>query len=242
MQVLIRTLNHAARCESAVVGARVHVRCIEVTRKEGNRNRLCAGCADCSRLIDVLQGRSAVLTVQLVAVVIKVLNLYANLISRIASVGVLNLHVLVRHNAGQHAVRVELELVVCCQGIRAVNACVRVVRVTAHDLHAVIDKAGNGRRCRGDRLLRILGICGRRLDRGTGLIHVLRAESEALVGIDHIEVANGQVIIRHNAADNISAAYACLFRAGAGTGGLTELTLFIILYNDRADLIARHSR
>ena len=130
----------------------------------------------------------------------------------------------------------------CCQGIRAVNACVRVIRVTAHDLHAVIDKARNGRRCRGNRLLRILGIRGRRLDRGTGLIHVLRAERERLVGIDHVEVANGQVIIRHNAADNISAAYAYLFRAGAGTGGLTELTLFIILYNDRADLIARHSR
>ena len=130
----------------------------------------------------------------------------------------------------------------CCQGIRAVNACVRVVRVTAHDLHAVVDKARNGRRRRGNRLLRILGFRGRGLNRGAGLIHVLRAKVERFVRIDHVEVANGQVIVRHNAADNISADHIDLCRAGAGTGGLTELTFFIVLHNDRADLIARHSR
>ena len=242
VQVLIRTLNHAARCESAVVGARVHVRRVVVAGEERNRNRLCAGCADCSRLIDVRKIRSALLTIQLVAVVIEELYLYANLIRRIASVGVLNLDVLVRHFAGQHAVRIELELAVCSKLVRTVNASVLVIRITAHNLHAVVDIARNGRRRHADRLLRILVLRGRCFNRGTGLIHILRAEREKLARIHNIEITNGQVIVRHHAAYDIATDHIDLRSAGAGTGILTEFALFVVLYNNRSYLIAGNRR
>ena len=241
-QLLIGALNRTNQVCRTTVGGPCNVRRIPITRDKRNINLLNAGRTDCSRLIDFRKIRSALLTVQLVAMVIKELYLYANLIRRIASVGVLNLDVLVRHFAGQHTIRGELELVVCCQGIRAVNACVRVIRVTAHDLCAVKDKARNGRRRHVDIFLSTLVIRGSRFNRGAGLIHILRAKGEFLIRIHNIEITNGQVIVRHHAADDISADNTDLCCAGAGTGCLTEFALFIVLYNDRADLIARHRR